>query len=212
MQDVIGVDVAALCPDTVAVLLDLGPVDTVALGNRRVLDLGAASTLDPGVRDLAAAYWAATLRFWERAERGDALGSLVVVTRTLHAAKQGAGSKGGRADLAAEADALAATGVLDDIADELLSAAPDHDWLERAPGVTALERDGNATALTVTCIAGDWPAVLGGAAGPGEISRTLTLAANHAAWRDRRVRRLCALTVTATEVWPDPVEWTGPEA
>lgn len=67
-----------------------------------------------------------------------------------------------------------------------------------------LDRDGNETTLTVFFDrAVGWPAEWGGEWSPVEVRRCVVLKANHARWRDRRNRRLVALSVRAEEIWAD---------
>lgn len=48
-----------------------------------------------------------------------------------------------------------------------------------------------------------WQSDWGGPSAPNEIRRVVTLVANHAAWRDRRGRRLVEVLVEADEIWAD---------
>jgi hypothetical protein len=50
----------------------------------------------------------------------------------------------------------------------------------------------------------EWPTALGGPAAPNELHRHVKIVANHAKWRDRKVRRLVRVEVSCDEVWPDP--------
>lgn len=87
--------------------------------------------------------------------------------------------------------------------------------LEREVNITKLDnmvlsmgggvkREGNETEVTVFFErAVGWPEDWGGEWNPAEVRRCVTLTANHARWRDRRNRRLVALSVRADEIWAD---------
>lgn len=48
-----------------------------------------------------------------------------------------------------------------------------------------------------------WPIDWGGPCARNEMRRVVTLVSNHAAWRDRRGRRLVEVLVEADEIWAD---------
>ena len=48
-----------------------------------------------------------------------------------------------------------------------------------------------------------WPSDWGGPCSENEMRRVVTLVTNHAAWRDRRGRRLVEVLVEADEIWAD---------
>lgn len=111
----------------------------------------------------------------------------------------------GRVDLTDQLDALERS-VLATTVDTLLATTLDVDRLEIVGSAhkAHLQQDSRhrtVCQLTVTGVR-DWDRALGGAAGPDEVARILTLTASHATWRDRRVRRLAGVRVDAAVLLP----------
>jgi hypothetical protein len=114
-------------------------------------------------------------------------------------------SKQNRADLEDELEALERIGGVGVVVDELLGAEPDWEALavSGSPFYLRVRHDGDFVVTTLAIDAAiDWVPVLGGPASTGEVRRWLEISSNYAAWRDRRVRRLVRLCVTAEERWP----------
>jgi hypothetical protein len=139
--------------------------------------------------------WERTCSLWE-----DLAGEAVVVQRALVRVRQTDG-KNGRSDLAAELDALMSVPALAAVCEALLEQDVDDSKLVGCE----VERSGNTTTVRVCVSSLEWPDALGGAPCPGETRRVFELTANHAKWRDRRVRRLQALSIDAEELWAEPV-------
>jgi hypothetical protein len=139
-------------------------------------------------------YWDAARKLW-----ADGSGPAIVITRTLHQAAQ-KDSKAGRVELVDELAALEELRNGGALVDALLGPEVDPEALRGH----ALQSVGNETYITITRRSTEWPASLGGPPIPGELRRHVRVVANHSKWRDRKVRRLVRVEVTAEEVWPDP--------
>lgn len=182
-----------------------------ALGARVEVDLTslrAASELEADLADALAVYWDRCSQLWESLRAQSPSGGYVMVRRCVRDAAQST-TKGSRADLVAELDALSASPALSEIAAELTGTEPDLASLQTmvSPLDGSVTADsGSGTTVTVN-LAGavTLPEALGGVRWPGEVRRTVTLTARHAAWRDRRARRLARVSVEVWEVWPDPL-------
>jgi hypothetical protein len=124
---------------------------------------------------------------------------LVTVRQTDNAA--------GRSDLVAELEALEAS-ELSDVVVAALSREPDAETIATlgAPHRVSYETVGDDRTRIVLTVAGHrpWSTHLGGAPTSREVARRFTLTTSHAAWRDRRSRRLLTLDVHAIELVPDP--------
>ena len=121
--------------------------------------------------------------------------------------------KGGRKDLTLEMDALSEVPVLGQFVLALLDSKssskrqPELDRLTTALGAKVENLPDNKTVAIVAIPTGDhpWGVELGGAATPGEVSRVFTVTTSHAAWRDRRVRRLLSVEILVDELWAHPL-------
>lgn len=180
----------------------------VRVGRRVEVDVCAVENVD---RELAArlrGYWAACTQFWTRDGNVEQTGGAVLTRRVLTAAVQ-SDAPGGRRELDDEVRELTALPGVGELIDEILGAEPDVESVSRRGfrlGLT-LKKDSKKNMLRVAVrLPGRavWSETLGGAHSPGEFHRVLELRVSHAKWRDRRSRRLVALTVWAEEIWPDP--------
>jgi hypothetical protein len=193
-------------PRTVVELLEHDPARRAAagsafrqLGATLEADVGALDLVVPGLGTRCVDYLLAARDLWACREAGDPVEGAVLVRVPLVDRRQ-TDSKVARVDLGPLHAAMEhipalvpALGLLD----------ADPDWSTLA-GVGTLERHDDRSTLTVELASAHWPLELGGPAAPGEVSRTVRLEASHAAWRDRRVRRLVRVVVHAREIWPDP--------
>lgn len=135
-------------------------------------------------------YWDAARRLWATGE-----GQAVIVRRTLVQAAQ-RDVKDGRVELSAELAALEMIPEGSELVESLLGP--------RMQFVGPCEENGNETTVVVSKRMPEWPTALGGPAGPNEVQRHVKIVANHAKWRDRKVRRLVRVEVSCDELWPDP--------
>lgn len=195
----------AYVPELAAALLNLSEVEQkivvdaiTQLGKMLEVDLTAVALVDPGLGRRLNVYWAAASELWGRLSAGGSV-SGVAVRLPLTNARQ-TDSSASRSDLRGELTAAEHMSTLRP-ALTILDTEPDWDALSE---IGTLERDGSHAALTVIVYGGLWPLCLGGPRRPGELYREVRIEANHAAWRDRRVRRLRSLSVNAVEIWPDP--------
>lgn len=90
---------------------------------------------------------------------------------------------------------------------QLTSADPDFEDLttQVVSRGGALHRNGTRTTVSIPIPTTQvWPASLGGMPTIGQVQRRLTCEINHAAWRQRRARRLTSVEVVVTDAWPQP--------
>jgi len=192
-------------PDLRAALRPTGRM----VGSRVEIDLAAAAArCGPGVAEIFEAYWRRCETVWAGEGTGAFAGTGTVLARRAVADHVQVTAKAGRSDLGAVYETLTGLPLLDAITAELTSERPDDGVLRRlsAPFAGTVEQigDGALEVVLYTDAAATLPAVLGGVAWPGELQRELRLLARHAAWRDRRVRRLARVSVYTHELWPDP--------
>lgn len=113
----------------------------------------------------------------------------------------------GRADLVEFIESASRIPHLAYLMDEALSTKPDHELIRRRAAAWAchIETTGHKTVITleVPSTTG-WGSCWGGITSPHELRRRITIETNHAAWRDRRARRLVSVRVVADELWADP--------
>ena len=129
----------------------------------------------------------------------------MVCSRSLASYTQGAGSASRtRGDLHDQYHALREIRETELVVDGLLAARVDEESLVKL-GVEVVARGENRTVVRAR-VEGtrQWPSSLGGGASVNEIERIFTLSSNHAAWRDRSVRRLCRVDVVGVELLADP--------
>jgi hypothetical protein len=193
-------------PRTVVELLETNPARRAAAGSAFVqvgatleADVDALDRVVPGLGSRCVDYVLAARDVWASRETGESLAGAVLVRVPLLDRRQ-IDSKAARVDLSTEFAAMEHIAALSP-ALRLLDTDPD--WVSLAQ-VGQLDRHDDRCALTVEVSATQWPLELGGPVSPGELARVLRLEASHAAWRDRRVRRLVRVVVHALEVWPDP--------
>lgn len=148
-------------------------------------------------------YWETCQRFWRNLHADEEPGPYVALRREIRIAQQ----KDNK-DLAAELAALdTAPGVGAAVG---LTLESNPDWSEvrslvdAAGGEFSQSGDGETTLVYMVGReeAFYWPPELGGPYAPGEMARELVVVIRHAAWRDRRVRRLVRTEVYAHELWP----------
>lgn len=177
------------------------------LGSRVELDVAAVgATLGNAAASKLVAYEQRCRDFFEAWLAGEAAGPYVIVRRPLVKVRQ-IDTKDARVDLGPTLDALTTVSGIGDIVEEVTGAKPDWELVARLGTAfeAAVERDGNDTTVTLHCAFDtSWPDELGGVPTRGELQRILRLGLSHAAWRDRRNRRLVSVTVEAEEIWPDP--------
>jgi hypothetical protein len=183
------------------------------IGERVELDLDAlAQATSPAVAEIVAAYHQTCQSFQANLASGAPAGAYIAVRRPLLESEQ-SDRKGARVDLAQELEELLRVPALGEFCGALLDGlnSPTRQQnLDRfGPLLDArLETGGANQTVATVALQGrshPWPTQLGGPASPGEVRRVFTLTANHASWRDRRVRRLQRLVVEAEEVWPHPL-------
>jgi len=137
-------------------------------------------------------------------------GPWVATTRTLIAVRlRDPGHGRPRVRLAGELAAVRLLAGVGSLITGLLASDPDRQALaEAAAGYGGtLTVEGHNTFLTVTVPVSAsqvWPVELGGAIGPDEYARTLTVRANHARSRSSAANRLLALEVVSHERFCDP--------
>lgn len=85
-----------------------------------------------------------------------------------------------------------------------LLAALDSDPPTHVSGLRMEVLDGGLARASVRISAPIWPLELGGPPSPMERSRMIRITASHAAWRDRRSRRLVRVEAISRQLWPLP--------
>jgi hypothetical protein len=181
-------------------------------GQRTEMDMTKLTKVHPEVAQWSLQYWQRTCHLWNVLQSGrggvQVLAGSVVLERDLVTATQTDSQKNGRQDLRAELEALERFTALRPVLDALLSRDLEEDELVRAAAGLRhqLTRDGKRSVLTLRITDPyPWPDELGGPRCPGELVRVITLTAQHAAWRDRKVRRLVEVKVSSEELWVDPL-------
>lgn len=174
-------------------------------GNRDVVD---TALLAPDEAAALNRYWSSCQQLWQAARDGKPLaGSGWVMTRRRVLQGRQSTAKGAKVDLNAELAALEnSPGIA-----QLISAATDKEpnladvrSLAKAAGGLVTEHPDRLELFVDLPVALLYPDALGGPAWPGEMRRSVHLELRHAAWRDRRVRRLAEVVVDVTEMWADP--------
>lgn len=173
------------------------------VGNKSELDCRLLDSLEPGLGSQAEQYWHQCRKFWDSVAAGEG-GVGLLVQRTLVSYQQEDGSQG-RSDLGDVLGSLLRS-ELASVVDKATSSSPDWGLVDSLAGAKASRTtEGNRTDLTIP-VSGrqHWDDLLGGAHSRGELTRVFSLTLNHAPWRDRRVRRLVSVKVSAVELWPVP--------
>lgn len=180
----------------------------VRIGNRVELSVAAVvAAVGPEVAGELVTYHRRCRSFWADHGPGSSPGAGVVLERPLWQAVQ-VDNTSGRRDLDVEFEALSSVGGVGPFVAALCDRPVDEEALARlgAPlGARVTELEGlwrHARFSSEAVLA--WPAVLGGAATPGEVRRRFFLRVNHKAWRTHRVRRLVEVAVSVEEIWPRP--------
>lgn len=190
-------------PDLRARLSSCGRV----VGGRGEVDLDAVQQICPAACRALESYHVRTSELWSRVAAGRAAGQRYVVTRRALVEHAQVTAKVGRRDLGDVFEDIVSAGELGEVLNELTGAEPDEAALRslvRSAGGTLSRDDGVWTASVPMSSAVAWPVSLGGVALLCEVSRSVTLTVRHAAWRDRRVRRLAKVEVHVDELWADP--------
>lgn len=178
------------------------------VGLRTEVDLDqVASTVGSHVAAALEKLYCDTLDLWADLVTG-ARGRAYIVTRSTIAEHTQVTSKVGRSDLGAVFDELADVNELRDVLLELTAPNVDEVALagavHLAGGSTWSAEDGAVTArVPLGSVVSE---ALGGVRRTCQVSRFVEVTARHAAWRDRRVRRLAKVVVVNEEMWasPDP--------
>ena len=178
----------------------------VVVGRTLEIDLDQlGGTGADAVRHALDAYATACRRLAGGLAHDNPIGPWVITRRPLVVASQQAGTRSAqRGDLHDELEGLREFEDTERIVDALLGPVVAASSLY-ALGATAVAVEDGRTTVTLP-VEGfrEWRAALGGTPGPNEIERHFTLVANHAAWRDRAVRRLVRVETAAVELLPDP--------
>lgn len=175
----------------------------VQVGASLELSVPALDGLEPGLGGRVHGYFCAARSLWAALATDSDPGRAAVLVRVPMLDLRQKDSRTSRIDLTAQYEALGHVPPLVPALD-LLDASPDWDELAR---LGDLVRDADRSTLMVGARSPVWPLELGAAPCPGELRREVLLEASHAAWRDRRVRRLVRVRVDAIEVWPDPADF-----
>lgn len=175
------------------VIADFG----VQVGRSVEIDLDALARQHPEAARRAATY---------AANADQVTGAYLAVAVPLLSVRQ-TDNAAGRADLTAELEALEAS-ELGDVVVALLARERDTTQVATLGSpyrAEVIRLDDVRTRITLT-VEGrrPWSVHLGGAPSPREVARRFTLTTSHAAWRDRRSRRLLTLEAHSIEVVPDP--------
>lgn len=179
---------------------EVAKMAAIRFGTRVEIDLEVADMVAPGSADVLEAYWRASRRLWDALAAGaPSEVPAVLVRRTVLTARQ-TDTKTERHDLSDELFALTGHPQLA-LACNILDTNPDWKALEDLGTLTMAS---DRARLEVAVSGQHLPASLGGPRSRSEVARHIVLEASHAAWRDRRIRRLMSITVTVDEVWPDP--------
>lgn len=179
----------------------------LTLNGTVALDVTRLRAEQPRLHQRLASFDQMTRRLWEAHRNGTGGESFAIVERKLHANRQRDDAKG-RVDLVSELADAAAIPLLGELVENACSA--ECDWellLRRGAAWQASVTDGAKTTRIIHLVvdaANGWPASWGGPSRANELRRHVMIEVSHAAWRDRRVRRLVAVTVTAEELWADP--------
>jgi len=171
----------------------------VQVGSALEMPVDALDALVPGLGARAESFFLAARALWAVLDERPLPAEAVLVRVPLLDLRQ-KDSRTVRVDLSAQYEAIEHVAALRPVLG-LLDADPD--WASLA-GLGVLERSGDRAELIVEVRSPLWPLELGGAPCPGELRRCVRLEASHAAWRDRRVRRLVRVRLDALQAWPDP--------
>lgn len=189
-----------------------GPADVVArcirqLGRRPEVDLRAVASECPRLAVELEQILRASRQVWS-AVTNQLAGVPYVRTQRQLAQHVQVTAKSGRSDLGDVLEVLTEQAGVGTIVEALTAAEPDlllvRDLATVFAGKVATLPDGSVELELVLPGVGGLPELLGGPSWPGEVRRRLVVVVRHAAWRDRRVRRLASVTVVAEEVWADP--------
>lgn len=175
---------------------------TAAAGNPEVceVDLAGLAGTAPDSAALLAEWWLDCQAFWEAVAQRRWAGRFLQLRRPLvrH-------SIGDRRDMRAELSALERVPQLAPMVSAATAGDPDWQYLAGLAEVADGGADERSGRVWTVAVGGEsWPALLGGPGMPGLLARHVTVGVTHAAWRDRRSRRLTFVQVDAVEWWPQP--------
>lgn len=181
----------------------------VAMGARAEVDLAAVERESPELAHALRTYQGQNKRTWARIAAGNFEDTEHVVTRRTLVERAQVTGKVGRADLGdILEDLLLSDAGLSQVLEELLCAEPDEQLLTRTvrDAEGSITRSDAGTWVVTAPLRGRsaWPESLGGVQQPTEIDRRVTMTARHAAWRDRRTRRLARASIEIDELWANP--------
>lgn len=177
------------------------------VGSRPEVDLSLLRDQSPALADDLSGYMDRCRRVWAATTQGVAGTDYLLTRRALACHTQKTG-KADRRDLTEPYSALAEMAGIGEILEEATAAVPQMELLAQLAtafsGVVTTLPDGTLQVELELPGVGGLPDCLGGPPWPGEVRRTVRLGIRHAAWRDRRVRRLCQVGVDVDEMWADP--------
>lgn len=166
----------------------------------REVDLHRLAQTEPQAAQTLAEWWLDCQAFWDALRAGRWAGPYVQVRRPLARA-----SIGDRRDMRRELDALESLAPLHALVREATTSAPDWGLVDAHAKLADGGSDPERGLVWATVVGGErWPGLLGGAGMPGLLARFVTVGTTHAAWRDRRGRRLTFVAVDGIEWWPEP--------
>ena len=144
-------------------------------------------------------------KVWQDLHEGVGGLSYMVVRRELSYDRE-SDEKGMRRDLAGYLESAKTIPGMDRVLHALLDKDPSPELLQEviSPWRGVIVQDLPWTQVTLNIDKAEgWPLDWGGPSSTNEMRRVVTLVTNHAAWRDRRGRRLVEVLVEADEIWAD---------
>lgn len=173
-------------------------------GNQIEIDMDQLARIDSALAESALSYYNSTLNFFEKLASGKPDEDALEIQRVIVDVKQLDTNKE-RSDLRSEFNSLIKLPIYGDLIKSALKK--DVNWHLLSKDIEALggsiAQDGLTTIIKFSIPSRVvWDKSLGGEFSRGEISRDFELTINHAKWRDRKIRRLQALKISATEIWP----------
>ena len=196
--------VPTLVPALVDPAFDAWDQVGIQVGNRVEASTAQLESLVPGLGRRSELYWDLCRTFWDAVAESRPAGAGVVIERQLVTHRQSTATAD-RRDLVDVIESFDHVAVIREVVDIILSADPDWDAV-RAYGLdVTVDQTADQSVVSFTYKGRqDWSELLGGICSRGETARRFTLTTSHAKWRDRRNRRLVAVTIDAVEIWPDP--------
>jgi hypothetical protein len=189
--------------ETLDLLSEFGQLDADGV---LTLDMRSLSAVQPGVAEQIRGFLASSRRLLRDHRDGVEGTAYAVVRRTLVAVAQSDTSLG-RYDLTQQLSDSRLVPVLDEIVEQVCASAPDFPEVVRraAAWKCSVSKEANLHVVSLEVgAAKGWPDSWGGSFAENELRRVVTITVSHAAWRDRRARRLVSVTVERDELWADP--------